>query len=158
MDHTLPDPRRREALGASAAVAALLLAQGLWPRETSAASLSQAFEARSLAELNAALGWTAPVPSAAVTLAGPDIAENGAAVELTLATTLPGARRLLLLVEKNPAVLSALFELGEDVVPEFVIRVKMAQSSNVWAVATTADGRVFYARRDIRVTLGGCAA
>ncbi|MBZ8141267.1 thiosulfate oxidation carrier protein SoxY [Rubrivivax gelatinosus] len=152
------DPGRRDTLAASASLALLLSGLGLLPRAAGAAPLPPAFEARTLAELNAALGLAAPVASPAVLLSGPDIAENGAAVELTLATTLPGAQRLLLLVEKNPAVLSAIFELSDAVVPEFVIRVKMAQSSNVWAVATTADGRVFYARKDIRVTLGGCAA
>lgn len=150
--------QRRELLGAGAACAALLATLGLWPRGAGAMPLAPAFQARSLAELNAALAWPAPQPSAEVRLSGPDIAENGAAVELTLGTSLVNATRLLLLVEHNPAVLSAIFELSEAVEPEFTLRIKMAESSPVWAVATTADGRVFYARKTIRVTLGGCAA
>lgn len=153
-----PDPQRRQALGAGAACAAMLGTLGLWPGAASAAPVPAAFDARSLAELEAALGIATPQPSAEVTLSGPDVAENGAAVELTLGTSLVNATRLLLLVEHNPAVLSAIFEPSEAVEPEFTLRIKMAESSPVWAVATTADGRVFYARKTIRVTLGGCAA
>ena len=32
----------------------------------------------------------------------------------------------------------------------------MAQSSNVYAVAMMGDGRVLFAQKDIKVTLGGC--
>jgi sulfur-oxidizing protein SoxY len=38
----------------------------------------------------------------------------------------------------------------------FNTRVKMGQSSNVYAVAMMADGRVLYAGKEIKVTLGGC--
>lgn len=153
-----PDAQRRDLLGAGAACAALLAALGMWPRAAAAAPLLPAFQARSLAQLNAALEMPAPQPSAEVTLSGPDVAENGAAVELTFGTSLVNAQRLLLLVEHNPALLSAIFELSEAVEPEFSLRIKMAESSPVWAVATTADGRVFFARKEIRVTQGGCAA
>ncbi|MGC4076312.1 MAG: thiosulfate oxidation carrier protein SoxY [Rubrivivax sp.] len=153
-----PDAQRRDLLGAGAACAALLATLGMWPRVAAAAPLAPAFQARSLAELNAALEIPAPQPSAEVNLSGPDVAENGAAVELTLGTSLVNATRLLLLVEHNPAVLSAMFELSEAVEPEFSLRIKMAESSPVWAVAMTADGRAFFARKEIRVTLGGCAA
>ncbi|MDE2614460.1 MAG: thiosulfate oxidation carrier protein SoxY, partial [Burkholderiales bacterium] len=30
------------------------------------------------------------------------------------------------------------------------------QSSNVYAVAMTGDGKVLYAHKEIKVTLGGC--
>ena len=68
----------------------------------------------------------------------------------------PGAKRLLLLVEKNPSVLSAAFDVNEFVEPSFTTRVKMGQSSNVLAVALMADGRVLYAQKEVKVTLGGC--
>jgi sulfur-oxidizing protein SoxY len=32
----------------------------------------------------------------------------------------------------------------------------MGQSSNVFAVAMMADGKVLYASKEIKVTLGGC--
>jgi glucose dehydrogenase len=51
-----------------------------------------------------------------VTITGPDIAENGAVVPVGCSSTLPGVKRLMILVEKNPSVLAAVFDLA-DVVP-----------------------------------------
>jgi sulfur-oxidizing protein SoxY len=93
-----------------------------------------------------------------VTITGPDIAENGAAVPVAAATALPGVKRLLLLVEKNPAMLTALFDVSDAVEANISTRVKMAQSSNVFAVAMMADGKVLYAVKEVKVTLGGCGA
>ena len=36
------------------------------------------------------------------------------------------------------------------------LRIKMAESSNVYAAAMLADGRVLYAVKDVQVTLGSC--
>jgi sulfur-oxidizing protein SoxY len=91
-----------------------------------------------------------------VTVTAPDIAENGAVVPVTVATTLPGAKRLLLLVEKNPSVMSAMFEVSDAVDANFATRVKMGQSSNVYAVAMMGDGKVLFAQKEVKVTLGGC--
>jgi sulfur-oxidizing protein SoxY len=63
---------------------------------------------------------------------------------------------MLLLVEKNPADLSALFNLTEFVEPNFTTTVKMAQSTDVFAVAVAADGRAFFAKKEVKITLGGC--
>jgi len=71
-------------------------------------------------------------------------------------TTLAGAKRILLLVEKNPSMLAALFEVTDAVEPNISTRVKMGQSSNVIAVVITADNKVLFAQKEIKVTLGGC--
>ena len=103
-----------------------------------------------------ALGGGAPAESKDVSITGPDIAENGAVVPVGCASALPGVKRLLLLVEKNPSALAAMFEVSDAVDANFNTRVKMGQSSNVFAVAMMADGRVLYAGKEIKVTLGGC--
>ena len=72
------------------------------------------------------------------------------------ATALPGVKRMLVLVEKNPAILSAAFDVSDAVEANFSTRVKMGQSSNVYAVAMMNDGRVLYAQKEVKVTLGGC--
>ena len=102
------------------------------------------------------MGGGTPAESKDVTITGPDIAENGAVVPVGASTTLPGVKRLLLLVEKNPAMLSAMFDVTDAVDANFLTRVKMGQSSNVFAVAMMADGKVLYAVKEIKVTLGGC--
>ncbi len=150
---------RREMLTRSAQVAGMLAALGMLPgvaRAQAAGYNTAAFEARNMADLMKALGGAAPVESKDVTVTGPDIAENGAVVPVGAATSLPGVRRLLLLVEKNPAMLSAVFDVSDAVEPNFSTRVKMGQSSNVYAVAMMADGKVLYAAKEVKVTLGGC--
>jgi len=147
---------RRELLKTSATLATLLMGAGLLPATAQAAYNTTAFETKSMADLMKALGASAPAESADITLKGPDIAENGAVVPLGASTTLPGVKRMLLLVEKNPNILSAMFEFTDAVEPSVGTRVKMGQSSNVFAVAMMNDGRVLYAQKEIKVTLGGC--
>jgi sulfur-oxidizing protein SoxY len=150
---------RRDMLAGSAAVAGLLAGLGLLPGAARANTpnwAQAAFEAKSLNEALKALGSSAPVESKDVSLTGPDIAENGAVVPLGVATTLPDVKRLLVLVEKNPAVLAAAFDVSDAIDASFSTRVKMGQSSSVYAVALLADGRALFAQKDIKVTLGGC--
>jgi sulfur-oxidizing protein SoxY len=147
---------RREMLSRSATVAGLLAAAGLLPTAAQAAWSQAAFDAKSLADAVKALGGSAPAESKDVTITGPDIAENGAVVPVGAASSAAGVKRLLLLVEKNPSVLAAVFDVTDAVEPNIATRVKMGQSSNVFAVAMMADGKVLYATKEIKVTLGGC--
>jgi len=147
---------RREMMARSAAVASLLATAGFLPTAARAEWPKSAFEAKNMAEAVKALGGGAPAESKDVTITGPDIAENGAVVPVGCATTLPGVKRLLLLVEKNPSVLAAVFNVTDAVEANLSTRVKMGQSSNVYAVAMMGDGKVLYAVKEIKVTLGGC--
>ena len=151
---------RRALLGNSGRVLMVLAALGLLPAfaQTQALAYPQrAFDAKTLDELVQALGMAAPIESSAVSISGPDVAENGAAVPLSASATLSGVRRLLLAVEKNPSMLSAVFELTDKVDAQISVRLKMNQSSRVFAVAWMADGRALYAAKDIQVILGGCS-
>lgn len=147
---------RRETLRQSAVVAGLLASTGLFPQIAQAAWNKTAFDAKSVAEVTKAFGAGAPVESKDVTLTGPDIAENGAVVPLAVATTLPGVKHLLVLVEKNPNTLVAKFDVSPEIEANFATRAKMGQSSDVYAVAITADGKAFFAKKEVKVTLGGC--
>ena len=146
---------RRETLKHSAIVAGLLATTGLFPQYAFAYNKG-AFEAKSVADVLKALGAGAPVESKDVTIGGPDIAENGAVVPLTASTTLAGVKHILLLVEKNPAALVAQFNVTDSVEPNFATRSKMGQSSDVYAVAIMNDGKAFFAKKEVKVTLGGC--
>ena len=108
MHHT-----RRQLMQRSAALAGL----GLLPPAAQAAWNAAAFDAKTPAEVFKALGAAAPTPSNAVSITGPDIAENGTVVPVGAATTLPGAKRLMILVEKNPYLQFALkgAKLGDKV-------------------------------------------
>ncbi len=150
---------RRDVVFHSAKVAALLASIGMLPSFAQAqagAYNSAAFEAKNMAELVKVLGAGAPVESKDVTVTGPDIAENGAVVPVGASSGLPGVKRLLILVEKNPSVLAAIFEMSDAIETNVSTRVKMGQSSNVYAVAMMADGKMLFAQKEVKVTLGGC--
>lgn len=147
---------RRAVLAQGAALVGLMATAGLLPATARAAWTQAAFEAKNLADAVKALGGGAPAESKDITLTGPDIAENGAVVPVGCSTNLPGVRRMAILVEKNPSVLAAVFDVTDAVDASFTTRVKMGQSSNVYAVAMMADGRVLYGVKEIKVTLGGC--
>jgi len=149
-------PTRRHLLAHSTQLAALLAGWGLLPLPAQAAYNAAAFDAKTLAEVAKALGVAAPTESKEVQITAPDIAENGAVVPVGAATALAGVKRMALLVEKNPSALSAVFDVSDAVEANFSIRVKMSQSSNVYALALMADGRVLYAVKEVKVTLGGC--
>ena len=146
---------RRTALQHTAAVATLLAGTGLFPQYAFAFN-KLAFDAKSVADVVKALGGSAPVASKDVTLTAPDIAENGAVVPLGAATTLAGIKHLLILVEKNPSALVAVFNVTDSVDANFATRAKMGQSSDVYAVAITNDGKALFAKKEVKVTLGGC--
>ena len=159
VDQTFSTARRinrRDALTKYTALVALMAGAGLLPQAARAAYNSTAFEVKTMAELVKNLGGSAPVESKDVTVTGPEIAENGAVVPLGVATSLAGVKKLLVLVEKNPNVMSAMFDVNDAVDANFSTRVKMGQSSNVFGVALMNDGRVLFAQREVKVTLGGC--
>jgi sulfur-oxidizing protein SoxY len=150
---------RRDMLFYSAKVASLLAAAGMLPslaHAQVAAYNTAAFDAKTIGDLMKVLGAGAPVESKEVTVTAPDIAENGAVVPVGAATSLPGVKRVLLLVEKNPSVLTAAFDVTDAVDANFTTRVKMGQSSDVYAVAMMNDGKVLFAKKEVKVTLGGC--
>ena len=147
---------RRVVLQRGAEVAALLAGAGLWPGLAQAAWPQAAFDAKTLADAVKALGAVAPQESKDVLLTAPDIAENGAVVPVACGCPLPDVKRLALLVEKNPNALAAVFDVSDALEPHFATRVKMAQTSNVYAVALTADGKALFAQKEVKVTLGGC--
>lgn len=146
---------RRETLKHSAVVAGLLASAGFLPQNALAYS-ADAFKAKSVTDTLKALGASAPVESKDVVIGGPDIAENGAVVPLTASTTLAGVKQVLILVEKNPSALVALFNVTDNVEANFATRSKMGQSSDVYAVAIMKDGKALFAKKEVKVTLGGC--
>lgn len=146
---------RRKTLKQSVVVAGLLAGTGLFPQYAMAFNAS-AFEAKSLVDVLKAIGAGAPQASKDVNITAPDIAENGAVVPLGASTSLAGVKQILLLVEKNPAALIAMFNLTDSVDANLSTRAKMGQSSDVYAVAIMNDGKVLFAKKEVKVTLGGC--
>ena len=146
---------RRKTMKQSALLASLLAGTGLFPQYALAFN-NAAFEAKNINDAMKALGASAPQASKDVTLTAPDIAENGAVVPMGVATTLAGVKQLLILVEKNPSSLVAVFNVSDSVEANMTTRAKMGQSSDVYAVAILNDGKAFFSKKEVKVTLGGC--
>jgi len=151
---------RREALkvGGSSTVMALMVSAGLLKAGDVAAQEwnKNAFDTKNLNDTVKALGGSAATESKDITFVNaPDIAENGAVVPVGVTSKLPKTEMIAILVEKNPNTLAAAFTLGEGAEPTVSTRVKMGQTSNVYAVVK-ADGKFYYATKEIKVTLGGC--
>ena len=151
---------RRNALKGTggAAVLGLAMAAGLFRPGSAWAQAwnKQAFEVKSLADAVKAMGGADPVESKDIQFANtPDIAENGAVVPFTIISKIPRTDQIALLVEKNPNILAANFAIPEGTEPWINTRVKMGQTSNVIALVK-ADGKYYYASKEVKVTLGGC--
>lgn len=148
---------RRDFLFQSARWATALTAIGLLrPFAALAAERNaQAFGARSMDELLAAFGATDAKESSDIDLKTPEIAENGAVVPVTVESRLPGTKSISIMVEKNPSILSARFDIPAGTDPFVSTRVKVAETSPVIALVQTDDG-YYYAQKSVKVTLGGC--
>ncbi|MBI2803323.1 MAG: thiosulfate oxidation carrier protein SoxY [Gammaproteobacteria bacterium] len=136
-------------------LSALMVSFGLRSALSWAAESRPAFESRTLDEVFKALGISHPQQSTDITFKAPEIAENGAVVPLEVESKLPQTRSIILVVEKNPHVMTADFSIPEGTEPFIATRVKVAESSNVHAIVKT-DAGAFYATKLVKVTLGGC--
>jgi sulfur-oxidizing protein SoxY len=151
---------RRQALKAGSAFTLLtLVAAAGWlkPGEAAAEAWNKgAFETHSMDETLKALGGSTPTPSKDIAFfSTPDIAENGAVVPIGITSSVPKTESIAILIEKNPNMLAAVFDIPPGTNPSLSTRIKMGQTSNVYALVK-ADGKYYVTSKEIKVTLGGC--
>lgn len=140
-------------IGALAAVGAASL---LRSAETWAATWNKAgFESKALAEALKNLGATNAAESRDIVITAPDIAENGAVVPVAVTSKIPGTQQISIVSEKNPFPLAATFDVANGGEGYVSTRIKMGQTSDVWAVVK-ADGKFFTAKKEVKITVGGC--
>lgn len=119
----------------------------------------QAFEAKHTAEVMSALqAKTVPV-SQEIHIEAPQKAENGAVVQVEISSQQPAGSvsNMRLLADANPTPLIASFELGKQVLPKLVTRIKLAQSGELIALVQNPGGQFQQQRRDVIVLEDGCA-
>lgn len=90
-----------------------------------------------------------------IEIKAPEIAENGSVVPITVETKLQGVTQIALFASTNPFPLAADFRLTENVPPYISTRIKMSKTGDVVAVVQAA-GKLYSARKEIKVTIGGC--
>ena len=101
--------QRRNVLktGSGAALLSVLASAGIIAPGMALADWNKAaFDAKSMADTLKALGATSATDSKDVQVVGPDIAENGATVQVGVTSTLPNVTMMAILIEKNPNALA----------------------------------------------------
>jgi len=154
------DALRRTLLkgaGATGVLTAAIAAGLLKPSQVLAAEWNRAaFDAKDVAGALKAAGAGNAAESKDILIRAPDIAENGAVVPVEIVSNIPNTISLAVVVDKNPFPLTTAFDFANGAVPEMALRVKMGQTSLVEALAKTSDGKFYIAKKEVKVTVGGC--
>ena len=152
---------RRKLLkgGSVAALLSPLLGTGLLvPTSVLAADWNRpAFGTRNIGDALKAYGnANTASESPDIVISAPEIAENGAKVEIEIISNIENTRSLAIFADKNPMPLSAILEFSGPALPYARVQLKLAETTRVRAVVKTLDGKTHVAFREIKVTLGGC--
>jgi sulfur-oxidizing protein SoxY len=92
----------------------------------------------------------------------PEIAENGNTVPMTVMVESPMTAQshvtdVLVVADGNPRAAVATFHFSPaSGVAEANTRIRLAKSQNVIAVAKMNDGSFYVAKKEVKVTIGGC--
>lgn len=145
-------PNRRQLL-----IAGLTGVAGL----AAGASLANADAGMVAAEVKKAFG-DKPMAEGKIKLDLPSIAENGLVVPLNFEVESPMTekdyvKQIHFFAEGNPNPLIASFHFT-PMMPKAAaqIRIRLAQTQNVIAVAEMSDGKLYTAKKEVKVTIGGC--
>jgi sulfur-oxidizing protein SoxY len=137
-------------------------------RRTALAAMAGVLAAReALATPESARDWLAALAKGTpqvgkVTLKAPEIAENGNAVPVTVSvesemTDKSYVKALYIAADGNPSPGVAVYEFTpQSGKAEVQMRVRLAQTEKLVAVAEMNDGALYIASREIKVTIGGC--
>ncbi len=135
---------------------ALAAASGLLVPVQVLAWNKKAFDAKDVqSAMKDAIGTELTEASDKIKIKAPDIAENGAVVPVTISSTLSGVTSITILSEKNGTPLVAKFNLKGKAEAFISTRIKMGKTSNVIAICETG-GKFYSARKEVKVTIGGC--
>ena len=128
----------------------------LLPQRVLGAYAQAAFDAKDVSgALSASLGSDQHTASDAIKLKAPDIAENGAVVPVTVSSSMANVDAISIIAEANPGPLTSTYMLSSACVPFVSTRIKLAKTGNVLAVVK-ADGKLYSATKEVKVTIGGC--
>ena len=128
----------------------------LVPQRAIGAYMKAAFEATDVnGAMSAAMGSDQHSPSDAIKLKAPDIAENGAVEPVTVSSSMGNIDSISIIASANAQPLTSTYQLSADCEPFVSTRIKMGKTANVIAVVK-ADGKLYSATKEVKVTIGGC--
>lgn len=111
--------------------------------------------------LKKAVGAATP-QTGKVAIAAPEIADNGATVAVAFSVDHPMTaasfiRKITVLADGNPNPDVAVFHFSpRSGKAEVSTRVRLAKTQSLVALAEASDGSLWMAKREIKVTIGGC--
>lgn len=100
--------------------------------------------------------------SSVIKLDMPLIAENGSVVPITVEVQSPmtptnHVKNIYIISDKNRRPLNAKFSLSPDMgAANIGANLRLGETTDVRAVAELSDGTLFMAKREVKVTVGGC--
>ncbi len=150
--------QRRLLLKSSVATSTIAIAAsaGLLAPQTVLAKMSRdGFAAKTLDEAIASSAGGAATESADIKIKAPDIAENGAVVPVTVSSSIPNVEAIYIYAANNPNPLTSAYELSNGAEAFISTRIKMGKTADVIAVVK-ADGKLMSAKKEVKVTIGGC--
>jgi sulfur-oxidizing protein SoxY len=115
----------------------------------------EAFKQKNEADAIKSLYGRNAEPSDKVKLDAPEIAENGGVVPVSVTTTLDKVSSISFFVAENPFALAATYKFAEGTIPGVANRLKMAKTTKLVAIVE-ADGKLYSATKEVKVTVGGC--
>jgi sulfur-oxidizing protein SoxY len=128
----------------------------LMPQRAIGAYAKAAFEAKDVdSAIRESLGSDQRSASSAVKIKAPDIAENGAVVPVTVSADMANVTAISIVAASNASPLTSVYMLGSTTEAFVSTRIKMAKTAIVTAVVK-ADGKLYSAEKEVKVTIGGC--
>lgn len=149
------DQKRRDFLDLTTALSLALASGALlpWPalaKEWDGSLLTT----RTYQEAAQALGGDLLVESSAITVSGPEMVDSGYIVPVSVESRLEGTDLIVLMAQKNPIPVVGVFKFPEGTQPSFNTRIKMSETSPVYAVVR-AKNNFYVASTIIKVRAGG---
>jgi len=114
-----------------------------------------AFDAVKIEDSTKILAIHDEINSNNIQIIAPDLAENGAVVQVEVKSNIANTEAIFILVEKNPTSLIAHFVLSSEMDPYIVTRIKMAETSDI-KIVVKAGTQYFSRSKNIVVLENGC--
>ena len=96
-----------------------------------------------------------PTESDKIKLSAPKLAENGGSIPITIKSDLD-VETVAFFQDANPRSATIIFSVPEGQKVDYSFRVKMRQTAFVTAVIKTRDGKLYSAKQEVEVSIGGC--
>jgi len=103
-------------------------------------------------------GTVKTVKDTRVIVVAPEVATNGGAVPVHIATSIP-AKRIALFQDVNPTALISIWKVHENSIAEYDVKIKLKSDGRpitITAVVEGKDGRLYSSVQKVTVALGSC--